>query len=55
MEESTKGQILTATLQLIGEKGFPNLTIREIAERAGVNVAVRIWPLVLSSMFETYI
>jgi len=39
MQESTKEQILNATLELIAEKGFPNLTIREIADRAGANVA----------------
>lgn len=35
----TKERILSATLNIIGEEGFQNVTVRKIAVRARVNVA----------------
>lgn len=36
---STKEKILNVTRELIAEEGFQNITIRKIANKAGVNVA----------------
>ena len=44
--ESARQSILSSTLKLLGENGFSDLTIEEVAERAGVGKATvyRWWP-----------
>lgn len=39
MADGTKERILSATLDIVGERGFEGLTVRAIAERAGTSVS----------------
>ena len=38
MTEDTRKAILEAALEIVGESGFEKLTIRAIAERAGIGI-----------------
>ncbi len=38
MTDATRKAILEATLEIVGESGFENLTIRAIAKRAGIGI-----------------